>query len=120
MLARAPPQPLAASILAVGYLQIQASPFVQLEVDADPMAPYMALPAAHVPSVISIYNAWNVRCSLIWLLLFVSILVVIWFTLTSISFPITKKKKDCRAILRRCGNAWPVSLTARALDALLV
>ena len=30
------------------FLQVQARPLVQLEVDADPMAPYMALSAAHI------------------------------------------------------------------------
>ena len=44
----APPQPLPSLVLAVNFLQVQARPFVQLEMDANPMAPYMALPAVHV------------------------------------------------------------------------
>ena len=54
MLARAPPQPLPSFVLAVDILQVQARPLVQLEVDADPVALYMTLPAAHIrPSPLS-------------------------------------------------------------------
>ena len=48
VLARAPPQPLPSVVLAVGFLQVEARLFVCLEADADPIAPYMALPAVHI------------------------------------------------------------------------
>ena len=48
LLPRTPPQLLPTFVLAVGFLQVLARPCIQLEVDADPMAPYMALSAAHV------------------------------------------------------------------------
>ena len=54
VLPRAPPQPLPSLVLAVGFLQVQSRLFEQLEVDADAMAPYMALPAACIrPSPLS-------------------------------------------------------------------
>ena len=47
MLARSPPQPFPSVVFAIGRLQVQARPFGQLKVDADPMASHMALPATH-------------------------------------------------------------------------
>lgn len=74
---------------------------MQLEVDADPMAPYLALPAVYIrssPFSFSFIPSKVYRIFVIYLTDFIVLLISIPFiffglSFTSISFPITKQKR---------------------------